>query len=319
MRADRFCRRVLVIATWVIAPLAASAQPGADLPAPAAPPAPAPPPAEAPAPEQAPAPAPDGGGAPGEATMAPGAQLQIEVRDPMVLQLARGAHAAGARGDCLGARVLSERIRKLDPAYHRVAIASDPVIASCRPAPPRNPDASPPSDEAVHHEAESAPLLRREGTPPLSGGAVAGELLLGGVFAAGGGFLGAYIGYGLEDTSGCDELCGLGGLFLGGLVGMTVAAPLGVMIAGDTDTVEGSTAGAFAGSVLGSLIGVGLLVKSEGGGGALLMTVAAPAIGATLGYNLGRRYKPQRVNVSLTPTPMPVANGFGLSLASGSF
>src|SRR5262245_22088559 len=55
-------------------------------------------------------------------------------------------------------------------------------------------------------------------TPPLSGGRVVGEFLLGGLLSVGGGVGGAYLGFSIETSSGChSEFCGLGGAVLGGL------------------------------------------------------------------------------------------------------
>lgn len=73
-------------------------------------------------------------------------------------------------------------------------------------APPSSyqPIARPPVRDSYHAPDE---------TPPLSGGRLVGELAIGSLFAVGGGIGGAYLGFGLEMSSGCDgEFCGLGGV-----------------------------------------------------------------------------------------------------------
>jgi hypothetical protein len=144
--------------------------------------------------------------------------------------------------------------------------------------------------------------LERDETPPLSGARVAGELLAGGalgiiVGGIGGAALGARISKSFE-----------GGL-LSGMAGMTLLAPVGVYLAGNSGDETGSFGAALGGSALGLVAGLGAVALASGGGGnagvevlAGVLFLAAPTIGATIGFNLSRKYKPVARTVSWMPT-----------------
>jgi len=227
--------------------------------------------------------------------------------DPSVLSLARGARSAAVRGDCVGARILGSRIARMDPEFHRTVIRTDPAITQCKPA-----------TRAMSIEAQAVPdgrMQRREGTPPLSGGQLVGQFIVGGLFTLGGAVGGAFLGAG---TGNCDDDC-FGGIIVGGFIGGTVMAAVGVNLVGDTDEVEGSFGVAVAGSMLTTLVSIGFISKAEFDDetAPLLLLMSAPAVGAMIGFNLSREYKDIRVSVH--PTPAKIGTGVGLAFASGTF
>jgi hypothetical protein len=130
-------------------------------------------------------------------------------------------------------------------------------------------------------------------TPPLTSGHLAGELLLGGLFAVGGTIGGGFVGFQLETSNGChSEFCGLGGALLGGAVGLTFVTPVGVYLAGDTDGQTGSLGATIGGSVIGSVLGIAVAAGAGEDaavvGGTLL--IAGPVVGSMIGFNLTRKY-----------------------------
>src|SRR5688572_10549467 len=81
-----------------------------------------------------------------------------------------------------------------------------------------------------------APAAADDETPPLHVGRLAGEVLLGGVFGAAGGLVGAYAGARIERAGGCEndrESCGVTGGILGGTAAITLLMPVGVYLAGN--------------------------------------------------------------------------------------
>lgn len=163
-----------------------------------------------------------------------------------------------------------------------LAVALVGVVAGTASAAP--PGLTPPATLAA--EAEPEP----EGPPPLSGGRVLGEFLLGGVTGAVGVVGGAYIGYGLETSGGCGgEWCGIGGMIVGGFVGYTLAAPIGVYAVGSSGDQTGSFGWTYGGSLIGG--GVGILLAASGSEGGAVLGLASPLIGAMIGFNATRRYK----------------------------
>jgi hypothetical protein len=148
----------------------------------------------------------------------------------------------------------------------------------------------------------------REGTPPLDGTRVVGELLLGSLFAAGGAIGGAYAGYALETADGChDEWCGIGGIILGGTIGMTFVAPVGVYLAGSHSGETGSLGATIGGSVVGTLCGIGALALAQNEAGGVLF-FAGPVVGSIVGFNLSRRYERPRTRQARW-LPTATANG----------
>jgi len=283
-------RRLLGLIT-LLAPAGALAQPGAVDP-------------QLPPPEVLP---------PAEAVSAPVGP----VTDPQVLALARGTHAAAARGDCIGARVLGGQIARLDPAFHRAVIKTDPVITQCRPAARSYSIAAEPEPEAPY-------MPSREGTPPLEGSSLVGQFLLGGLFTIGGAVGGGYLGGALENNNGCSDEC-WGGILLGGFLGGTVMAAVGVNLAGDSDTVDGSLGLAIGGSMLGGLVGIGAIANGNMGEGGLVVLIVAPTVGAMLGFNIHRIYKPQPAPRSTydrrlaVQSSLRIDDGSAFTLATGSF
>jgi hypothetical protein len=245
---------------------------------------------------------------PPEAMSPPGEVAPPPLTDPQVLSLARGTRAAAVRGDCIGARALGSQVERLDPEFYRAVIKTDPVIASCRQAPRARP---------VAQQEEAAGTYRpaRAGTPPLDGGLVFGELMVGGLFAVGGGIGGAYLGFAMDHD--CEDEC-YGGAVLGAFLGGTIMAAVGVDLVGDRDDVEGSLGAAVGGSMVTTLLAVVAIASSNDSEGSLALLIAAPPIGAAIGFNLTRHYKSMKV--SMRPTPMKIGDrGMGLSLATGTF
>jgi hypothetical protein len=237
--------------------------------------------------------------------------------DPQVLALARGTHAAAARGDCIGARALGSQIARLDPEFHRAVIKSDPVITHCRPVARQYSIAA-----AVEPSGPYEPA--REGTPPVSGGTLVGEFLVGGLFTIGGTLAGGYLGLALNRDCG-EEDC-WGGAILGAFLGGTVLAAVGVNLAGDSDEADGSLGLAIGGSMLGGFLGIAAVAEGDFGEGSLLVLIAAPTLGAMLGHNLHRTYKPQRARpqpsydrrLAVQPSRR-IEDGVGFTLAAGTF
>jgi hypothetical protein len=142
---------------------------------------------------------------------------------------------------------------------------------------------------------EPSPVLAPEtpaaepDVPPMSPGRLTGEALLGGLFAVGGGIGGGYIGMSLELANGCNgEFCGLGGAVLGGLTGLTLAAPVGVYLAGSHGGQTASFGATLGGSVLGSLAGIAATAATEGKGAPMLLI--GPVVGSMIGFNVTRKY-----------------------------
>ena len=128
-------------------------------------------------------------------------------------------------------------------------------------------------------------------TPPLSGGRLFGELALGSLFSAGGIVGGAYIGYGIETRNGCNgEWCGLGGLVLGGVAGLTFVTPIGVYLVGSSNGQTGSLGATISGSVVGTLLGLAALGVSEGSEAGAVLLLAGPVVGSMIGFNVTRKY-----------------------------
>ncbi|MDB4960712.1 MAG: hypothetical protein JWP01_711 [Myxococcales bacterium] len=97
-------RRVLVSISLLF-PAVAVAQPGATEPGAARPPSPA-----------------------TAAPMGPDATAPLQPNDPQTPLLARSAHNAAARGDCIGAAALGARIYRVDPVYHQAPDRHDAIV-----------------------------------------------------------------------------------------------------------------------------------------------------------------------------------------------
>lgn len=261
------------------------------------------------------APPPSGAIAPlDEAIAPPDAAPFRPLTDPHVLALARGTHAAAARGDCVGARTLGSQIARLDPEFHRAVIKTDPVITH-RPVP---------RVTSIVEQGQSPRSYgpERTGTPPVTGTILVGEFLFGGLFTIGGAIGGAYLGAQLE--TGCSDECSDGAI-VGGFLGGTIMAAIGVNLVGDSGEADGSLGLAVAGAMLGGFFGIGAIVKSDSGGGGLFVLITAPTLGAMLGHNLHRTWKPQRARqpsvdrrMAILPSAR-IEDGVSFALTGGTF
>jgi hypothetical protein len=189
------------------------------------------------------------------------------------------------------------------------------------PPEPAAPALAPPS--SYQPIAQPAPPPVRDSyvsdeTPPLSGVRLVGELAVGSLFAVGGGIGGAYLGFGLEISSGCDgEFCGLGGAVLGGVAGLTFVTPIGVYLVGSSEGQTGSFAATLGGSALGTLAGIVAVAAADSEAG-VAMLFAGPVVGSMIGFNLTRKYvdghKPRNwvpvANVSHGNTSLGVVGRF---------
>src|SRR5262245_21881670 len=195
---------------------------------------------------------------------------------------------------------------------------------------------SPPSAQVALEK--ELPLCRRDSTPPLSSGRLAVELIPGAAAGVGGGFVGAVIGVAMtKDSCTGEEWCGLGGAIVGGYIGATLVPPFAVYLVGAAGDQTGSLGATFGGALLGGAAGLisGIAVGQKNAPLGLGIAMAGPVIGATVGFNLTRRYRDSgpslapgslvRVDGGHAALGVPLVmrsskDGFvGLSLASGSF
>jgi hypothetical protein len=129
-------------------------------------------------------------------------------------------------------------------------------------------------------------------TPPLSPARITGEVLVGGLFEVGGGFVGAYIGGHLDSRDDCLlDSCNEEGIALGALVGAAVVTPVGVYLIGNTGGETGSFAATFGGSAVGALVGFGGFALTDRHPVAGVLLIAGPVVGALIGFNTTRRYE----------------------------
>jgi len=213
--------------------------------------------------------------------------------------LAQGAHDAAVKGDCATAQALAGRVARLDPAYHAAVVATDATITSCVYVPPVVQTGRPP--------VPAEPSFRMEvpsGSPKLSGGRLTGEFFLGGLFSLGGALGGGYIGY-LIDSGGdscadCDEdFDGLGGALIGGSIGLVLGASAGVALAGSDDTEDYSFGATLGGATVGGLVGIAIAAAGEGED-FVIPLIVGPTLGAMIGFNLSRSFKPRPVPMRAT-------------------
>ena len=189
------------------------------------------------------------------------------------------------------------------------ATATAPSAPAVAQLPPTLPPYVPPTPPGATEPIPSPRVRESSETPPLSGGRVIGEAAIGSLFLVGGTIGGAYIGYGLETTDGChDEFCGLGGAIIGGAVGMTFVTPLGVYLVGNSNGETGSLGATIGGSVIGTLVGVGLAAALEDDTVSPVVLVAGPVVGSIIGFNATRRYVDRRVARAWAPVAN-VSNG----------
>jgi hypothetical protein len=251
-------------------------------------PAPAPP-TEEPAPpagdpdSPAPAPAPQ----PQPRSTASGVTLPPSdmIRDnSLLLSQARAARDAAVTGACDIVVKLGTQVRELDPTFHDQLFARDPTIAAClypgKVSPP------PPRTRLVLREVRS--------DPPPAAGRILGEVLLGMVVGAGGALVGGLIGNAAcigSDSGDCDP-----SLIGGAYIGYVATIPLGTAPAGRSGGQTGSLGATYLGVAAGGVGGL-LMLASGRENIAILGMVLAPPLGAMVGFNATRRYKPRQVPV----------------------
>ncbi len=209
------------------------------------------------------------------------------IRDnSLLLDHTRLARDAARSGNCEIVSGLSQKVRALDPTFHDGLFALDPQIAACR-------------TRIVLREVRA--------DPPPSAGRIGGEVLLGMVVGVGGALVGALLGAGVcKGGSNC-EAAAIGGAY----VGAVLTIPLGVQAVGAAGDETGSLGMTYLGSLLGGLGGA-LMLASGRDNIIALGLIFAPPLGATIGFNASRRYRPRRVRV--TASLIDWSHGAGPSL-----
>lgn len=250
----------------------------------------------------------------------PGAQPEVPVApapsaiSPELLGLARGAHVAGMRGDCVGARTLAARIQRLDRDFYATVISTDLSIVQCKPR-PRIYAVEPSPAPTIMATPVAAPRH-----PVDSGRNVGGQLFLGGALGAGFGIVGGLLGTQILRDG--DEDIPVGPILLGS-IGLLAGTTAGVVLAGDNEGSDYSLAVTIAGSTLGTLIGFRLVADSHGigPGGAVLVLVGMPTLGAMLGFNASRRtlYPQASTRITVPAAPRIGDPAATVTVLGGSF
>jgi hypothetical protein len=229
--------------------------------------------------EEEPAPEPEGAPAPeqpaGFHVTRPPAEMIRE--NSLLLARAQAARAAARAGNCDVVRALSPKVRALDPTFHTQLFAIDPEIAACL-----NPGSS-----SIPADRRRFVLREVRVEPPPSVGRIGGEILLGMVVGTGGALLGALLGKGVCED--CDHWA-IGGAYVGAIA----TIPLGVRTVGNSGDQTGSLAMAYLGAALGGLGGL-LMIANGRETTTALGLICAPPLGAVIGWNMTRRYRPRRV------------------------
>jgi len=254
---------------------------------------------------------------PALANAQPGAQPAGKIQatttstSPEVLGLARGAHSAGARGDCFGARTLAAQVARLDRDFYDAVISTDLSITQCKPKP---------RIYAVDRE-EPIPQGPRAVAMPMptdSGRNLGGQLLLGSVMGAGLGLLGAV-------TAASGDGDDLGGMLVLGSLGLVIGSTAGVVLAGDNAGSDYSLGLTLAGSSLGTILGWKILLSNasdfDSPAVALGILVGAPTLGAMMGFNASRRtlYPAASTQVALPAAPRISDPTTTLTILDGNF
>jgi len=140
--------------------------------------------------------------------------------------------------------------------------------------------------------------------PPLSGGRITGEILVGGVGGIVGWLGGGFIGAGVAGEGYPGELAGF---FIGGSIGYTLGCPIGVYLVGNIGNETGDFLATLGGGILGGLASLFIftaIIKDLDNGAVVLV---GPPIGATIGFNLTRRYKsPPASDSQMSPAAPPI-------------
>lgn len=238
----------------------------------------------------------------------------------LLLEYKRLAIEASRTGNCDPARELATQVKSLDPAFFANEYASDPAIASCLP-PPSSPAAIAPIDNGapLTPPSEQPPietprvpfyLPERPAVPPLDGGRLIGEILLGSVIGFGGVLIGGFAGAGLCSDNGGDDFACLGSIVAGAYVVGAVGVGIGIGIAGRTGGQTGSIGAAIGGTMLGALISL-LSLATDSEQLIAVSLIGGPLAGGLIGFNLTRRWR--------DPSPAPIGSllrvsGGGVSL-----
>lgn len=143
-----------------------------------------------------------------------------------------------------------------------------------------------------HQEAEKAAVYLEKAIvekPPISSAKITAEIsggiCLGALLGIGGGLIG-YLFTASENSQDFESLKGLLGAMLGFAIAYPIGSVIGVYAIGNTGNETGSFAATLGGGVLG--VGVGYWTIAMGHGYAALLW---PPIGATIGFNVTRRYR----------------------------
>ncbi len=248
---------------------------------------PAPEPKLGPAPVPEPAPAPTPVEEPRTLTGVSRPPADMIRENSLLLDHARTARDAARSGHCVVVHDISKKVRALDPTFHSYLFVYDPLIAACL-----YPGAFP---------MRPPELVLREvrAEPPASVGRISGEILFGMVVGTGGALIGALIGGGLciggeesEFDRNCDAST-IGGAYLGAIA----TIPLGVRAVGAAGDQTGSLGMTYLGSLIGGVGGL-LMLANGRENVTILGMVLAPPLGAMIGFNMTRRYRPRRVPVT---------------------
>jgi hypothetical protein len=210
-----------------------------------------------------------------------------------LLEYARKAREAAAAGRCGVALKLSPKVRKLDPLFYDQMFARDPLIAACL-----DPNAPRPVPMPVAEPPLRFVLRERRAAPPASGKRIAGEILFGLVVGSSGALVGALLGNAVCLGGGGDEGESCDASLIGGAYAGAIATiPFGVRAIGRYGDQTGSLGMTYLGSLLGGLGGLLMLANGRDDITTIGM-IFAPPIGAMIGFNMTRRYKPRRVPVT---------------------
>lgn len=235
------------------------------------------------------------------------------VPSPLLLAYTRSARDAAAAGHCAMAREIGARVSALDSAYHRETFATDPVISGCQPR-----EAVPAPASVIVTEPDPMPPTRTVRQ------VVAGTLI--GALVGAGGFVAGFK-LCLDDKG---EFSCLGTALLGGAVGISLGAAIGVNTIGSTEQVSGSFGWTLAGAVIGEAIGFAVTVASQG----ILFPalLVGPVVGASIAFDRTRsldasslragsllRIDDHRVSVGIPLVTHGEQRGTTVWLLAGSF
>jgi hypothetical protein len=195
-----------------------------------------------------------------------------------------------------------------------------PPLVPAEPAPEPGPTLFPEKEPEREYQPRSRPSVAQ----PFRGLL---ESLGAGVTGAAGGFAGMLVGKQFFD---CDDDGCIGPILLGGMAGAAVGIPLGVFASGRLMGVRGGLGGAYLGLLIGggSTTLLGLLLQNDGDGTAFIPVPIGCVLGAVVGFELSDdsrsldTYSDVRGPVpgfSLTPTMGTTPRGGFVGGFSGRF